>query len=176
VAVALTPPFAVAAIVMCVAAIAKARAPGTAVSALDALGLPAGALLVRVLAAAELALGVWCLLAPGPLNGAIMAAAYAGFCLLALLLARRHASCGCFGDHETPASAAQATISAALSLLAFLAAVSAVSAGGAPHGVGWLVDQPAARALVLALGIVAGAYGLVIAYTQLPRAWSAWAG
>ncbi len=173
---ALTPPFAIAAIVLCVAAVAKLRTPHTAARALTLLSgvtprAAAGAGVVRCLAAAELALGLWCLSAPSAIGAALLAGTYAGFAMVALLLARRRASCGCFGEgREAPASPAQAALSGVLALVAL------VSAFASPHGLGGLVQEPAATAVVLALGIGAGAYGVVLAYTDLPLAWSAWAG
>ena len=55
---ALTPLFAVAAIVLCVAGLAKLRSPATATRALHAVRLPAPVWAVRALALAEIALGM----------------------------------------------------------------------------------------------------------------------
>jgi hypothetical protein len=85
--------------------------------------------------------------------------------VLALLLARRRAACGCFGEDDFPASRAQALLSAVL------AVASAAAAVWPPHG---LLDRPAGQAVVLMIGIAASAYATVLAYTQLPAAWSAW--
>jgi hypothetical protein len=164
----LTDPFAVAAIVLAVAGVAKLRAPRAAVAALREAGLPASTWLVRAFACFEVALGVWCIVSPGGPAAIGLACCYAAFAALALLLARRRAACGCFGENEAPASMAQAVISAVLATICVLAAIRA------PHGVGWVLDQGAGNALVLVIGIAGSAYATVLAYTQLPGAWAAW--
>ena len=167
---ALSTPFAAAALVLGIAGLAKLRSPAGAVRALAVARLPGRGLVVRAFACGELALGAWCLLDPAPANAAALAAVYTAFSALSLLLARRRAACGCFGDGEIPASAVQALLSAALALVALLA-VSAV-----PHGLGWVLGRPAWFVVVLAVGTAGSAYGAVIAYTELPQAWAAWSG
>lgn len=162
---ALTAPFAVAAIVLVVAGVAKLRAPAPAVGALRELGLPAGQPAIRSFAALEVALGIWALAGPTAGGAIALACCYAVFAALALLLAARRASCGCFGEAEFPASRFQALLSGVLAIACGAAAV------WSPHG---LVDRPAGQAVVLIVGIAASAYATVLAYTQLPAAWSAW--
>ncbi|MGZ4181161.1 MAG: MauE/DoxX family redox-associated membrane protein [Solirubrobacteraceae bacterium] len=161
----LTAPLAVAALVLVVAGVAKLRAPAPAVGALRELGLPAGQPAIRVFAAAEIALGVWVLASPGGVPAIALGCCYAVFSALALLLAGRRSACGCFGEGDFPASCLQALISAVL----------AVTCGGAavwpPHAI---LDRPAGQAVVLVIGIAASTYATVLAYTQLPAAWSAW--
>ena len=161
-------PFAVAALVLCVAGVAKLRSPATAARALRTVGLPSGALLIRIAAAGEIALGGWALFGPGPVSAGAVAALYVAFTLLSLELARRQVSCGCFGESEVPSSKAQSALSAVLGLIAVGAAI------GSAHGLGWIFGLPAVRAVVLVIGICAAAYAVVLAYTELPRAWSAW--
>jgi len=165
VADALTAPMAVAAVVLVIAGVAKLRAPAPAVAALRELGLPAAALPIRAFAAGEIALGVWALVAPTSIVAIALACCYATFAGLALMLARRRAACGCFGEGDFPASRVQALLSAVLSLACAAAAV------WSPHG---LLDRPAGQAVVLVIGIAAAAYATVLAYIQLPAAWSAW--
>ena len=167
---AVTPPFAVAAIVLCVAAVAKLRSPGTAADALAVLGAPAGVALVRAIALGELALGCWCIAAPSRIGAALIALAYGGFAGLGLALARRHASCGCFGAGESRATPAQAALSAALMVVAITATISI------SHGLPWIVQRGAPSAAVLLIAVVAAAYATVLAYTELPAAWGAWSG
>lgn len=165
---ALTAPFLVAALVLCTAAVAKLRSPAVAVRALAGARLPSRAGVVRGFAAAELAVGAWSLAAPSRVGAATVALAYAGFAGLSLVLARRAASCGCFGDTDAPASVAQSLISAILALVSFGAAVWPA------HGLGWVLGRPASVALSLAIGILGAAYATVLVYTELPAAWSAW--
>jgi hypothetical protein len=167
-AASLTAPFAVAALVLCVAGLAKLRSPAGAVRALAVAGLPASVVVVRVLAAVELALGSWSIISPSPLAAIAIALLYLVFALLGGLLARRRSACGCFGDGDTPASLLQATLSMAL------AAVALAAAGFSTHGIGWIVGRDPLIAAVLVAGIFASAYATVLAYTQLPQAWTAW--
>ncbi len=164
----LTEPLAVAAIVVAVAGLAKLRSPAIAARALRELGVPAGAGFVVVVAAGEVGVGVWCLVTPGGAGALALACCYATFAAIAWLLARRRASCGCFGEGGAPASVAQSLISVVL------AAVCVAAAVHAPHGIAWVLGRPPDDAVVLLLGIVACAYGTVLAYTQLALVWGAW--
>lgn len=161
----LTAPCAVAALVLVVAGVAKLRAPAPATGALRELGMPAGRVAIRAFALFEVALGAWCLVIPAAPGAIALACCYAVFSALALLLARRRATCGCFGDGDFPASRFQALLSAALAM------ASAAAALWPPHG---LLDRPGGQAVVLVIGIGASAYATVLAYTRLPAAWSAW--
>lgn len=167
---ALTPPFAVAAVVLCVAGLAKLRSPSGAMGALGEIGLSVPAVLVRAFALAEIGLAGWCLVRPGTAPAAALAAVYAGFAVLGLAFARRRAPCGCFGEHEAPASVVQSCVSVALG------AVAAASAICPAHGLSWLLGRPASTVVVLILGVAGAAYATVLVYTELPLAWSAWAG
>lgn len=158
---ALTPLFAVAAIVLCLSGVAKLRSPGAAAAA---VGLTASA--IRVLAVGELGLGIWSLVAPGRLNAALVAAVYVGFSGVSLVLARRRTPCGCFGERDEPTSVVQSILSALLAVAAALAAIWPT------HDVAWM----AARSPVLVIGIAGAAYAAVATYTLLPAAWSAWEG
>jgi hypothetical protein len=186
VADALTVPFAVAAIVLCVAGAAKLRDPWPAVRAVASVlvgrasgvaggsgwlaGGRAAAALLRVLAAGEIAVGVWCVLAPGRAAALVLTGAYACFCGLSLVLARRRVACGCFGGHDAPASLAQPLLSAALAAVAVAAAVRT------PQGLAWVLGRPVANAGVLALAIGAAVYATVLVHTELPALWTAWSG
>lgn len=163
---ALTPLFAIAAGVLCVSGVWKLRSPAAAASALQRLGVPSGTTLIRCVALAELALGAWSVVRPGRADAAAVATAYAGFAVLSWLLARRRVPCGCFGERdERPASTAQSALSVAL------AATAAATAASPPHGLAWLAARP-----VVAVGVLGAVYAMVLAYTVLPAAWSAWAG
>jgi len=72
-AAALTAPFAVAAVVLCAAGLAKLRAPNGAVRALMVTGLPARAGFVRALAVGELVIGGLALVRPSPLLAGVIA-------------------------------------------------------------------------------------------------------
>lgn len=171
---ALTPPFVAAAFVLCAAGIAKLRSPAPAVAALRVVGVSprllrsAGSALVRCAALAELALGGSCAAAPSRPTAALLAAAYALFAAIAVLLARRRAACGCFGDDRVPASLTQSLLSATVALIAGLGAAEPV------HGAAWILDRPPGSAVAVSVGIAGVAYAAVVVYTELPQAWAAW--
>jgi hypothetical protein len=161
-------PFLVASAVLCVAGVAKLRAPAGAVRALAAAGFVARPWMIRGFALAEIALGAWAALEPTRADAAALVALYLAFSGLSLVLARRRAACGCFGEGDAPASPLQALLSAALATIAMLAAASP------PHGVAWLVGQQAWFAAIMLIAAGGAAYATVAAYTDLPLAWGAW--
>jgi hypothetical protein len=165
---ALSAPLAAAGLVLCLAGVAKLRSPAGASDALATIRVPGGVPLVRALAALEVVLGVSCAVDPSPASGAAAAAAYAIFAVVALLLAHRHSSCGCFGEREVPTTPAHAGLSGLLALVAVAAAFSS------PHGIAWMLASPPENAVVLVIGTVGAAYGVVLAYTEFPQAWSSW--
>jgi hypothetical protein len=162
---ALTPPFLVACLVLCLAGLAKLRAPRTAAGA---LAVPPW--VVRVLAAGELALGAACALHPGRAGAAALAAVYSVFAIVAAVLRRRRVACGCFGDSDFRVTRAHVLAS---ELLAAMAAAAVVVS---PRGLSWLASQPVSTVGVVGLGIVACVYAVVLVYTQVPPAWAAWSG
>jgi hypothetical protein len=161
-------PFLIASLALCVAGVAKLRSPRPAAQALAAAGLPGHPQLVRVFAAYELALGVYAALSTSTVAALAIAATYAGFAGLTLVLHRRRASCGCFGAEGAPASRAQSAISA------LLAATGAATAIWHAHGISWIVSRSPTTAFALAFGTGGAVFALVVAYSELPAAWSAW--
>jgi Methylamine utilisation protein MauE len=162
---ALTPPFLVAALVLCVAGVAKLRAPQTAAAA---LGTRPG--VIRALALGELALGLACVVHPTRALAVALALLYGLFAIVAAVLRRRRVACGCFGDDELPVSRAHVIAS---ELLCALAAAAAIAS---PRGADWLASQPVATGGVLAVGIAASVYATLLVYVRLPSAWAAWSG
>src|SRR5262249_15376776 len=114
------------------------------------------------------ALGVWAAVVPSRAAAAAIAVLYAAFSGLSLVLARRRAACGCFGESDAPASPLQTLLSLALAAIAFAAAVSP------PHGVGRVLGQSAWFAGVMLIAVGGAVYATVAAYTDLPVAWGAW--
>jgi hypothetical protein len=163
-------PFLVAALTLCVAGVAKLRAPATAAAALIPLGLPAQRSLIRAFALCELALGAVAAVHPTPALAGAVAALYAGFAVLAVALARRGAACGCFGESNAPASLGQAAISGALAL------VAAAAATNGALGATWILGRSPMVALSLILGLAAAVGATVVALSELPAAWNAWSG
>ena len=159
----MTMPFAVAALVLAVAGVAKLRSPQAAARAVS---MPAAS--VRVFALGELALAIAALLTASAWSAVLMAVLYAGFAVLTLRLARAGAACGCFGAEQSPASPIQSGLSAGL------AVVSLVCALAGAHTVGWILARPLGTLAVLVLGALGAAYGIVLAYSELPPLWRAW--
>jgi len=145
-----TAPYLAAALLLLVAGVAKTRSPLSLVKALRAAGLPVRAPLlarwVRVIAAAEAAIGAAALAHPTRLLALGVAISYAGFTAFVLRALRSDsplASCGCFGKLDTPPTPGHAVLTGLLALAALLVAtgsaapldlpllvVSAVLAGG----------------------------------------------
>jgi hypothetical protein len=169
---ALAPPFILAGLVLCAAGALKLRSPAGAASALGALGLPGRAglavWLVRGLAVGELLLGGACAAHPVRAGALALAGAYGALTVVALMLVRRRAACGCFGEQERPASLVQPATSLVLAAVALAAAVVP------PPGLDWVLGRSAAVSAVLLVGIAGALYGAVLVYTVVPRAWGAW--
>ena len=152
---ALTPPFLVAALVLCVAGVAKLRASRRA---MGALGF------------GEVALGAACLVHPTRPLALALSVVYASFTAVAVVLRRRRLACGCFGENDFPVSLAHVIASGLLGSLALAAAIAE------PRGLGWLAGGSAAVAAVLLIGVAGAAYAAVLVYTAAPRAWATWSG
>jgi hypothetical protein len=160
---ALTVPHAIAAVVLCVAGLAKLRSPQPAARA---FGIASGA--VRVFAVGEITLGIWALVAPSVITGILLTFLYAAFAATTLVLARRGVSCGCFGAEGAASSPLQSLLSGAL------AALAAAGAAAGARGAGWILERPATTAAVLVLGTAAAVYAIVLAYSELPLLWRSW--
>lgn len=166
----LTPVFLVACALLILSGIQKLRAPRRAADSLRRVGAPASLLGVRILAIAEVAIGVAAALRPSGLTAGLVALTYAAFFGF-LVLDRRTgapADCGCFGDVEAPAGRLHLALDAAACGAAVLAALSP------PPGVGWLLARPALEALALTSGIAAAALAAYLAFTAVPAAWGAY--
>jgi hypothetical protein len=155
-------PFLAAAGLLLAAGVPKLRDPSSLVRALRSVGLPASDLLVRVLAAAEVAVGAMALVVPGRASGVLVALAYAGFSgFVVLALARGGvlASCGCFGRADTPPTRSHLLVTAALAASGLLVAWS-------PPAPVWALgrgDLALTATLVAFAGLVAALAYLVIA-------------
>ena len=127
---ALAGPYLASALLLVVAGAAKVRDPLPLVRALRSARLPAPVAGVRLLAAAEAALGAAAVALGGRLTALLVAASYAAFTAFVLLARTRGgvlASCGCFGRADTPPTTGHA-------LATGLLAVLALSVAAAPLG------------------------------------------
>jgi hypothetical protein len=137
-------------------AIGKLRRPRPAAEAMTVLGLPASALLARLLGVVEVAVAVGAVATGGRVAAGALTALYLGFAVVGALTLRRgdpSASCGCTGRDDTPVTPAHVLIS-----LGFAAA-----------GVAAVVRPP---------GVPAGPLGteLLVAVFGVVAAWLGWLG
>lgn len=125
-------PLLAGAVLLVVAGVPKVADPLPLVNALRSVGLllPGGrasAALGRLLALAEIVVGLLAILLPGMLSAALVALAYVGFTGFVALALRRGgvlASCGCFGKADTPPTRTHLVLTGALALAATGVAVS----------------------------------------------------
>jgi hypothetical protein len=123
-------PFAAAAMLLVAAGAPKARRPDPAVRALRSVGWRVPPAAVRVLGAAEAALGLVALTMGGRPVSVLVAVSYAaftGFVVVALRRGGALASCGCFGRPDTPPTVVHAALTGGLALLAAAAAAAPVA-------------------------------------------------
>lgn len=150
---------------------AKLRRPAPAASALVAARLPSSTSLVRILGAAEIAIGVLVLLRPAPVASLLLAAAFAALAAVAAVFVRNPevASCGCFGE-DAPATWAHVILDLAACGIALVAAVDAPeSLPETLRGLGW-------ASLPFLAGVCCIVYLARATATLLPEALSAYRG
>jgi hypothetical protein len=162
----MAPLFALLALLIAAAGLAKLRSPAPAGAALFALGLPSGPGLVRAIGAAELVLGLAALLVPGTLTAALLAAAYAGFAVVVAALARSAPGipCGCFGAGSFTATRAHVAVDAGA---AAIAAGFALDPAGGP--LDWVSDPLAGVSAIAA--VVCSAWLCWALFTAPPSIW-----
>ena len=153
------------AVLLVVAAVAKLRNPAFAAAALGHARLPAGPVVVRAVAAVEVAVGAGVLLVGGVLPAvalALLHLVFAAFIVRVRRTAGATAGCGCFGAAEAPADRLHVVVN-----LAAAGTVAASLAGSLPSLPAVLADR-----LVLALphaaAVAAGAWAIGLCLTSLP--------
>ena len=163
----------VAAALLVGAGVAKVLRPDDTARALKSLpgirGVPSGLLreVTRVVAAAEVVLGLAALTAPRPLTASLVAASYVLFAAVTAIVRVRGgalSSCGCFGRADTPASWLHVVLDL---VLAAAAAAVAFSAPGTATTFGDLAYQPWAGVPLLFASAV-GVWLTYLAMTALP--------
>lgn len=138
-------PYLAGCLLLVAAGIAKARRPADTARALGALlpalGGPGGARAVRAAASSEAALGLAALVLPVPLLAGAIAASYlafAGFVAYAREKGGVLATCGCFGELDTPPT----RLHVAVDLMFCAAAAGAAATAHAGTVTGILSHQP----------------------------------
>ncbi len=165
-------PFFASAGILVVSGVAKVRSPRPAAAALSAIGVPATGWMVRVLAVAEIVLGLAAILRPTPAVALAVAGAYVLFAAAVSLFlwSPRVRSCGCMGDRAIPPSVLHVVMNLAAAAFAAAAALTGVdSLQSAVFDLGW-------RALLLVAGSAAVAYLAAAAVSLYPAAYGAYAG
>ena len=150
------------------AGVAKVGRPADTARALRTAGLPVGASLVRAGAAAEAVVGALVLAGAGRWAVALLAASYLAFgVFVSLALVRRWplASCGCFGEPDTPPTALHAAV-----CLASAGVLAGAAVSGRVGGIATVVSSEGAfrGAVFLALSVLA-AYFLYLVMAAVPR-------
>lgn len=156
----LTGPVHAVALVLVAAGGSKLARPSAAGAALRTIGLPGSRAVVRALAVAEIAAGSAVVAGTGRPAAAIVAAFHLGFTGVALVLRRRAADCGCFGQ-ATPVTGVHLAVNVAVAAVAAAAVVDPVPSLGAAIG-----DTPAGGAAYAVL-VATLAFGEVLLLTAL---------
>jgi hypothetical protein len=137
------------ALLLVAAGAAKVADPSRTAGALAALGWPSSPALVRAGAMAETVLGAAALVVGGRALALLVAASYLGFALFVMSALRAKtpiATCGCFGQADTPPKPVHVTVDALLAAGAVAAA--ATDAPGMVDASPW--TWPVAAILALA--------------------------
>jgi len=120
----------------------------------------------------EFVVAIWAVLAPAAGGAVALGAVYLSFAAFLAYVLRAHpdaGSCGCAGSTAVPPSRLHLT----LDLLAAVAAIGYAATGGAALGP-WLTGLGPAAVPVLA-GLALAGWLAVVAVTEVPGAWRAWA-
>jgi hypothetical protein len=167
----LIPPFFASAALVLASGASKIRRPGPAARALEAAGLPSTFLAVRALGLAEIAVGVWCVTAPGRASAASLGLLYLAFTAFLVRLmssADRDATCGCLGVLDVPPSLLHVFLDLVAAGTSF-----AMAAGGPPQEVLAEARDLPFRGVPLLAGIILIAYLAYLAAGYLPTSfWS----
>ena len=130
---ALAGPFIVTAALLGAGGALKVHRPAPTARALREMGLPASPALVRVGAAAEVAVAAGALVDGSRPFAALVAASYLGFTAFVLAALRRGvplSSCGCFGVTDTPPTGVHVGLNLAAAAVAGVVAVGWAGGGG----------------------------------------------
>lgn len=159
-------PFAIAALLLVIGGVLKTVRPHDTAVALELSGLPVGDVAVRGGGAAEALLGVVALVTVDVAVATLVAISYAAFCgFSARALARGLpiASCGCFGDIETPPR----RLHVGITLGACLAAIGmALDAAVSPLDI---ATDGALEAVAYVVLVAVGVAASLALLTELPR-------
>jgi len=163
---ALAAPAGVAAAVLVAAGAIKLKKPLPVTGALALVKLPRSTRLAKALGTIEIAIGVAALLGDPRETYSVLAAAYvffAAFTAWAIYTDQPLASCGCFGDPDTPAMPSH------LLLTVIAAAVAASAAAGGSPALRTLLTTYGWNVLPLTLFFAVAIYLAYLAFAVLPH-------
>jgi hypothetical protein len=106
---------------------------------------------VRALAAAEVAVGLWAIAAPSRIPALLVCSAYLAFTVFVAHALRRGGfltSCGCFGKADTPPTRSHLAVTGA-------AAVAAAAVVAVPESATWPESVPGAVGTAALAGLIA---------------------
>lgn len=161
----LTGPVLTSAVMLVAAGVPKLVRPLTTVGALRSVGLPASSSLVRMLATAEVVIGVTAVAVGGRVAVALVAASYAAFTAFLVRALRRGgavSSCGCVGRADTPPTVVHLVVTV------LLGGLSAVAVLDPPGGLTGVVSAGGDGVLTVAFAVL-GAWLVWLALAELPR-------
>lgn len=161
---ALAGPYLASAVLLVAAGATKLGDPVPLLRALHSVGLRVPRGVVRLLAAAEVLLGLAAILAGGraaAIGVALSYAAFSGFVLLSMRRGGVLSSCGCFGKDDTPPTGAHVAVTASAAAVAALVAVSPVA------DLVTLLESAGGAALLMTTAAVAALAYLVLARLPL---------
>jgi hypothetical protein len=169
----IAPPFFLAAALLLVSGALKLLRPRATAQALLDVGLPRPTAVARGLGALELGIAAWAILAPAAGGALALTLAYLGFAVFLGYVLRRYpdaGSCGCAGAKAVPPS----RLHLALDLVAAVIGLAFAHADG-PAAIAWFAPFGPVGALAVASGLVLAGWLAVVAVTEAPAAWRAWA-
>jgi hypothetical protein len=163
-------PFTVACTLLVVAGAAKLRWPASTQAVLTATGARIPSPAIRLLAAAEIAIGASAAVRPSAATAALVAVLYGAFAIFALTAMRSagQVPCGCFGAGLTRVGPVHVALNVAGCATAVAAAVAS------PPGIRWILGLDFLTAIALGLGTAAAVLAAYLAYTAFPAAWAAY--
>ncbi|MGH9265810.1 MAG: MauE/DoxX family redox-associated membrane protein [Acidimicrobiales bacterium] len=169
---ALAGPFFVSSALLGAAGALKVVRPDTTARALRSVGLPAWPTLVRLGAAAEVAVAVTALANGGRPVAALVAASYLGFAAFVVAALRADvplSSCGCFGGQDTPPTAVHLALNLGAALVAGAIALGWAGGGGGLAAAVTGMDGSLLLKAAFVVSTAATAWLAYLALTVLPR-------
>jgi hypothetical protein len=154
-------PLVIAAAVLAISGGAKLVDPQEVTGALGAIGAPSSAGVVALIAAGEIAVGTFAVIAGGPFAAVLVAGAYLAFAAVAWRMSRSDeiAGCGCFGSAGARPGVLHVTTDL---VVAALAAAAAISGSG---GVVALVSDTPGAGIPAVAAVITGVGALIAVLT-----------